>query len=135
MSGVCSIESSPVLHTAPGSATPPKVVVNMEIQTQKSVQSLPTSMPSPSSSNFPKTLVVGLGLDLNSEEVEEEDLYPLENFTLVCRGVYRSSFPKKKNFPFMKKLGLKSVLYVIFLKCFRVHSLGSFFIGESANLK
>ncbi|KAJ3330560.1 hypothetical protein HDU93_000332 [Gonapodya sp. JEL0774] len=37
----------------------------------------------------------------------------MDNFALVCKGVYRSGFPKKKNFAFMKKLGLKSVLTLI----------------------
>ncbi|KXS14157.1 protein-tyrosine phosphatase [Gonapodya prolifera JEL478] len=44
---------------------------------------------------------------------QEPELIPMENFALVCKGVYRSAFPKKKNFPFMKKLGLKSVLTLI----------------------
>ena len=36
---------------------------------------------------------------------------PPANFALVCKGVYRSGFPKKRNFPFLRKLGIKSVLY------------------------
>jgi len=45
----------------------------------------------------------------NSSE-EPEELIPMENFSMVCKGVYRGAFPKKKNFPFLKKLGLKSIL-------------------------
>ncbi|EPZ33600.1 protein-tyrosine phosphatase [Rozella allomycis CSF55] len=41
------------------------------------------------------------------------DLYPPENFSLVCPGVYRSSFPKKRHFPFIKKLKLKSIVTLI----------------------
>jgi len=41
----------------------------------------------------------------------EEELVPPANFALVCKGVYRSGFPKKRNFPFLRKLGIKSVLY------------------------
>ncbi|OZJ01672.1 hypothetical protein BZG36_05429 [Bifiguratus adelaidae] len=43
----------------------------------------------------------------------EEALIPPENFSMVSKHVYRSSFPKKKNFSFLKKLGLKSVLTLI----------------------
>jgi len=45
---------------------------------------------------------------------EIEELIPCENINFVAKGIYRSAFPKKKNFPFLKKLGLKSVLYVMF---------------------
>jgi hypothetical protein len=46
------------------------------------------------------------------EEVFEEALIPPENFNMVSEYIYRSSFPKKKHFTFLKKLGLKSVLLV-----------------------
>eukprot|EP01135_Chromosphaera_perkinsii_P010095 Nk52_evm20s2011 gene=Nk52_evmTU20s2011 len=45
--------------------------------------------------------------------VEEEELIPPENFAMVAKGIYRSGFPKKKNFPFLKKLGLKTILTVV----------------------
>ncbi|KAJ3396248.1 tyrosine-protein phosphatase siw14, partial [Chytridiales sp. JEL 0842] len=38
-----------------------------------------------------------------------EELIPCENFNMICKGVYRSAFPKKKNFAFLKKLGLRSI--------------------------
>ncbi|KAI8909100.1 tyrosine phosphatase family-domain-containing protein [Gorgonomyces haynaldii] len=41
------------------------------------------------------------------------EIEPCANFSMVAPGVYRSSFPKKKNFGFLKKLGLKSVLTLI----------------------
>jgi tyrosine-protein phosphatase SIW14 len=44
------------------------------------------------------------------DEEVEEPLIPTENFAMVAKGIYRSSFPKRKNFSFLKKLGLKSVL-------------------------
>ncbi|KAI9141371.1 protein-tyrosine phosphatase [Paraphysoderma sedebokerense] len=47
------------------------------------------------------------------ENLEPEELIPPENLTLISKGVYRSAFPKKKNFPFLKKLGLKSILTLI----------------------
>jgi hypothetical protein len=43
----------------------------------------------------------------------EEELYPMENLSLVAPGVYRSAFPIRRNFPFLKKLGLKAILTLI----------------------
>jgi hypothetical protein len=48
-------------------------------------------------------------LNLEGETIEEQ-LLPPENFTLVTPFIYRSGFPKKKNFQFLKKLKLKSIL-------------------------
>lgn len=48
--------------------------------------------------------------------LEEQDLQPLQppdNFAMVNSWLYRSSFPKKKHFPFLRTLGLKSVLTLI----------------------
>jgi hypothetical protein len=50
------------------------------------------------------------GIGNTSISANTEELEPMENFTLVTPGVFRSSFPKKKNFSFLKKLKLKSVL-------------------------
>jgi hypothetical protein len=36
---------------------------------------------------------------------------PPVNFGMVTHGLYRSSFPQKENFTYLRKLGLKSVLY------------------------
>lgn len=41
-----------------------------------------------------------------------EILVPPSNFAMVDIGLYRSGFFKKKNFPFLKRLGLKSVLFL-----------------------
>ncbi|EPQ31640.1 uncharacterized protein PFL1_00973 [Pseudozyma flocculosa PF-1] len=46
-------------------------------------------------------------------EVFDEELVPPDNFAMVNTWVYRSSFPKKKHFPFLKTLGLRSVLTLI----------------------
>jgi tyrosine-protein phosphatase SIW14 len=43
----------------------------------------------------------------------EDPLIPPENFSLVCSGVYRSGFPKKRNFEFMETLRLKTVLTLV----------------------
>lgn len=38
---------------------------------------------------------------------------PPENFSMVCKGIYRSSFPRIENFSYLHKLGLKSILCLI----------------------
>lgn len=43
----------------------------------------------------------------------EDPLIPPENFSIVCSGVYRSGFPKKRNFEFMETLRLKTVLTLV----------------------
>ncbi|EIW71565.1 hypothetical protein TREMEDRAFT_26965 [Tremella mesenterica DSM 1558] len=42
-----------------------------------------------------------------------EDLVPPDNFATVCKGVYRSGFPLKRNFGFMETLQLKTVLTLV----------------------
>lgn len=39
-------------------------------------------------------------------------LIPPDNFALVEPGIYRSGFPGKKHFPFLRTLGLRTVLYL-----------------------
>ncbi|RKO93618.1 protein-tyrosine phosphatase, partial [Blyttiomyces helicus] len=41
-----------------------------------------------------------------------EKLVPPLNFAMVAPGVYRAGYPNKKNFPFLQKLGLKSIMYL-----------------------
>ncbi|PKI84325.1 hypothetical protein MVES_001628 [Malassezia vespertilionis] len=48
-----------------------------------------------------------------SQSALPEELVPPENFAMVNSWIYRSSFPKKKHFPFLKTLGLRSVLTLI----------------------
>ncbi|KAI8907038.1 tyrosine phosphatase family-domain-containing protein [Powellomyces hirtus] len=48
-----------------------------------------------------------------ADDTADDELYPTENFNMIVKGVYRSAFPKKKNFSFLKKLGLKSILTLI----------------------
>lgn len=45
----------------------------------------------------------------------EEVLVPPLNFAMVAPGVYRSGYPNKRNFPFLKKLRLKSIMYSLSL--------------------
>lgn len=44
---------------------------------------------------------------------EAEELIAPDNFAMVSPGIYRSSFPKKKNFPFLKSLNLKIILTLV----------------------
>ena len=41
------------------------------------------------------------------------ELHVMENFAMVTRGVYRSSFPRTRHIPFLKKLGLRTVLTLV----------------------
>jgi len=43
----------------------------------------------------------------------DKDFSPPMNFAIVERGLYRSSFPTKKNFSYLKKLGLKAILTLV----------------------
>eukprot|EP00659_Diplonema_papillatum_P001955 gene1955-2970_t len=39
-------------------------------------------------------------------------LTPCSNFSMIAPGVYRSGYPSKKNFSFLKTLGIKSICYL-----------------------
>lgn len=47
--------------------------------------------------------------DLQGDD-EPEEYIPPENLAMVCKGVYRSALPKKKNFPYLRRMGLRSIL-------------------------
>jgi tyrosine-protein phosphatase SIW14 len=71
--------------------------------------------PTPTALSIPKSIVMDtmdINASLNGGESSsyQEDLCPPDNFNMVSTWIYRSSFPKKKNFSFLKKLGLKSIL-------------------------
>jgi len=54
-------------------------------------------------------------LKTTSRDEEEEQnvlLIPPLNFSMVASGVYRSGYPNKKNHQFLRKLGLKSIIYL-----------------------
>ena len=40
-------------------------------------------------------------------------LSPPDNFAMVWRRIYRSSFPTKRNFPFLQQLGLRSIIVLV----------------------
>ncbi|CAO1614424.1 unnamed protein product [Sympodiomycopsis kandeliae] len=67
-------------------------------------------------SHQPSNTPAGLGGPEEVITMSDEELQPLQppdNFAMVNSWIYRSSFPKKKHFPFLKTLGLKSVLTLI----------------------
>lgn len=71
--------------------------------------------PTPTALSIPRSITMDtmdINASLNSSESSSypEDLCPPDNFNMVSTWIYRSSFPKKKNFSFLKKLGLKSIL-------------------------
>lgn len=51
-----------------------------------------------------------------SDAVNAEDrlFVPPLNFSMVDYGIYRSGFPDTTNFPFLKTLGLRSIMFVQF---------------------
>mmetsp|Transcript_5925 Transcript_5925/g.10302 ORF Transcript_5925/g.10302 Transcript_5925/m.10302 type:complete len:243 (+) Transcript_5925:4907-5635(+) len=58
-----------------------------------------------------------VGLVESSQDGEDEPSIQVfvapENFSMVTPGVYRSGFPKIKNFPFLKRLGLRTILTLV----------------------
>ena len=44
---------------------------------------------------------------------EYEEILAPENFAMVETGVYRSAFPRSKNIPFLRSLGLRAVVALI----------------------
>ncbi|KAF9101391.1 Tyrosine-protein phosphatase dsp1 [Mortierella sp. GBA35] len=72
--------------------------------------------PAPTALSIPRSITMD-AMDINGNSGESssypEDLCPPDNFNMVSTWIYRSSFPKKKNFSFLKKLGLKSILTLI----------------------
>lgn len=71
--------------------------------------------PTPTALSIPRSITMDT-MDINASlhggesSSYPEDLCPPDNFNMVSTWIYRSSFPKKKNFSFLKKLGLKSIL-------------------------
>ncbi|KAK4525293.1 hypothetical protein GAYE_SCF09G3201 [Galdieria yellowstonensis] len=49
---------------------------------------------------------------VGAPDSQDELLIPPLNFAMVSPGVYRAGYPNKKNYLFLKKLNLKTVLYL-----------------------
>lgn len=47
-----------------------------------------------------------------ADDGEEVVAVPPFNFAMVHRGVYRSGYPTKKNFAFLRRLGIRTVVYL-----------------------
>ncbi|KAJ3305865.1 hypothetical protein HDV03_000974 [Kappamyces sp. JEL0829] len=48
----------------------------------------------------------------NFPKMQQKVLVPPLNFSIVQTGIYRSGYPNTKNFEFLSKLGLKTVIYI-----------------------
>jgi hypothetical protein len=46
------------------------------------------------------------------DEKTEMLLIPPLNFSMVSPGIYRSGYPNYKNFPFLKKIGIKTIIFL-----------------------
>eukprot|EP00808_Paulinella_micropora_P018617 g16359.t1 len=75
-----------------------KVEDGMEVQTGKAKHIIEAASPS-SKSLWPVT-------------ANDEFLVPPLGFSHVAEGVYRSAYPNKRNFTFLKGIGIKSILYL-----------------------
>jgi tyrosine-protein phosphatase SIW14 len=53
------------------------------------------------------------GYESATEDEDEEHLVMPANFSMVDKGIYRSSFPRGKNIGFLRSLGLKSVISLV----------------------
>ena len=53
----------------------------------------------------------------SSARDQPSQLVPPDNFAMVWRGVYRSGYPTKRNFAFLRQLGLRSVLFLWLRRC------------------
>ena len=89
------------------------------MRTTSSASSLDTAVGVPASADAFPYRAGALSTHLSSASAQattstsSAPLVPPENFAMVNSWVYRSSFPKKRHFPFLKTLGLKSVLWVM----------------------
>lgn len=59
------------------------------------------------------TLALADGSAPTSNARGQREIVPPENFSLVSPGIYRSGFPKSRNFTFLKQLKIKSVLTLV----------------------
>ncbi|TNY24179.1 tyrosine phosphatase family-domain-containing protein [Rhodotorula diobovata] len=66
--------------------------------------------PSPSAAS---TATGGADASAENDDTDDELLRPPENFAMVSPKLYRSSFPRTRNFPFLRSLGLKSVMVLV----------------------
>ena len=51
---------------------------------------------------------------MNDGDVDD-DLVPPPNFSSVEDGIFRSGFPQPSNFPFLKNLNLRSIMFVFLI--------------------
>lgn len=70
-----------------------------------------------STDHFPGSTSSGSVVSVTAANVAEFPTAPMDgrpvNFGLVVPGVYRSSYPKKEDYAFLKNLKLKTIVYVL----------------------
>lgn len=52
------------------------------------------------------------GADRGKREREKGMFFPPVSFGLVEEGLYRSALPNEINYPFLERLGLKTIIYL-----------------------
>ncbi|KAL8291794.1 hypothetical protein RQP46_002052 [Phenoliferia psychrophenolica] len=115
-SSMSSVGSSSVFIASPTAFTLPRATLDdpaaVAQQQQQQHASKTTSVGSSTPIYTPAQRLENV-YSLPKEIAIEETLLPPQNFAMVSSFVYRSSFPTRKNFPFLRSLGLKSVLTLI----------------------
>eukprot|EP01060_Flectonema_neradi_P036999 TRINITY_DN7327_c0_g1_i1.p1 TRINITY_DN7327_c0_g1~~TRINITY_DN7327_c0_g1_i1.p1 ORF type:complete len:248 (+),score=36.39 TRINITY_DN7327_c0_g1_i1:72-746(+) len=51
-------------------------------------------------------------MDSSIIDISNITLIPCSNFSMLVPGVYRSGYPSKKNFAFLRRLGIRSICYL-----------------------
>ncbi|XP_020219051.1 tyrosine-protein phosphatase DSP3 [Cajanus cajan] len=55
---------------------------------------------------------MGIIVEVENDHQNDAVLLPPSNFSMVEDGIFRSSFPKPSNFPFLQTLNLRSIIYL-----------------------
>lgn len=92
---------------------PPKQVESAALETTKKPPSpIPTTTSNPTSHPRPSLLPPSLTTPSTDPQSSSTLIVPPLNFSMVSRGIYRSGHPNERNFEFLRRLNLKSVLYL-----------------------
>ncbi|KAK4700940.1 hypothetical protein P7C70_g5302, partial [Phenoliferia sp. Uapishka_3] len=110
-SSISSVGSSSVIMSSPTALCLPRATLDdAAVAAAHTTKSVPVGSSTPIFTHAQRLENV---YTLPKEIAIEETLLPPQNFAMVSSFVYRSSFPARKNFPFLRSLGLKSVLTLI----------------------
>ncbi|KAG0151843.1 hypothetical protein CROQUDRAFT_36019 [Cronartium quercuum f. sp. fusiforme G11] len=73
----------------------------------------PNIEPAPPPSQSSRFLLPGPAIKNQNLSSDSFIFYPPSNFGIVAPGIFRSSFPNRDNFEFLRSLGLKSVMTLV----------------------